>query len=385
MHTAAGPPSIDVVVKDLAEGAALDFFYEKQLVCWTDQGLETIECVHMNETAVGKKYTVVSNGLDKPEGLAIDWYTEKIYWTDGETDRIEVATLNGKHQKVLFWSDLDQPRAIALIPGKRLMIWSDWGENPKIERASMDGDPASRMVLVKDNIFWPNGLTVDLQNNLIYWVDGHYLFLDVMNLDGSHRRTVVKNVPYPYSITMLSQHLYWTDWHVGSIQTFNLDTNETSELIDTPDVPLAVHAWDARLQPPGDNPCQLHNGNCSHLCLLSATSVAGFTCACPTGVKLVSATKCADGPQEMLFLVQRTQISRISLDTDDHTSFPLTLDRVKYAIAIDYDPVDGYVYWSDEDAHAIRRARQDGSGQMDIVTLEVSHPDGIAIDWHARK
>lgn len=86
----------------------------------------------------------------------------------------------------------------------------------------------------------------------------------------------------------------------------------------------------------------------------------------------------------MLFLVQRTQISRISLDTPDHTSFPLTLDRVKYAIAIDYDPVDGYVYWSDEDAHAIRRARQDGSGQMDIVTLEVSHPDGIAIDWHAR-
>jgi Low-density lipoprotein receptor repeat class B len=33
-------------------------------------------------------------------GLAIDWYTDKIYWTDGETNKIEVATLNGKNQKV---------------------------------------------------------------------------------------------------------------------------------------------------------------------------------------------------------------------------------------------------------------------------------------------
>lgn len=336
-------------------------------------------------TPGGQKFTVVSSGLDKPEGLAVDWYTDKIYWTDGETDRIEVVQLNGKNQKVLFWSDLDQPRAIALVPSKKLMIWSDWGETPKIERASMDGDPSSRMVLVKENIFWPNGLTVDLTNDLIYWVDGHYQFLDVMRLDGSNRRSVVLNVTYPYSITMMDNSLFWTDWHVGSIQTFNLATNETRELVDTAEVPLAVHAWDKRLQPPpkGPNPCSVNNGNCSHLCLLS-TNAAGFSCACPTGVKLISENRCADGTQEMLFLVQRTQISRISLDTPDHTSFPLMLDRVKYAIAIDYDPVDGYVYWSDEEAHAIRRARQDGSAQMDIVTLEVSHPDGIAIDWHAR-
>ena len=63
-------------------------------------------------TQAVSKITVIANGLDKPEGLAIDWYTDKIYWTDGETNRIEVATLDGKYQKVLFWTDLDQPRAI---------------------------------------------------------------------------------------------------------------------------------------------------------------------------------------------------------------------------------------------------------------------------------
>lgn len=337
----------------------------------------------MNETFPGAKKNIISSGLDKPEGLAIDWFTDKIYWTDGETNRIEVASLTGNNQKVLFWTDLDQPRAIALVPTKRIMIWSDWGENPKIERASMDGDPTTRRVLVQDRIFWPNGLAIDLEKDLIYWVDGHLQFLDVMNLDGTDRRTIIEYVEYPYSVTLLYPRLFWTDWNAGSIRFFDLLTNETNELIDLAEVPIVVHAWDHRLQPAGDNPCNYNNGNCSHLCLLSTNS-DGFSCACPTGIKLISPSKCADGPEDMLFLVQRTQISRISLDSPDHTSIPLPLDKVKYAISIDYDPVDDFIYWSDEKAHAIRRARRDGSGQTDIVTLEVIQPDGIAVDYLAR-
>jgi low density lipoprotein receptor-related protein 5/6 len=85
------------------------------------------------------------------------------------------------------------------------MIWTDWGENPKIESASMDGDQKSRKVLVNDNIFWPNGITIDLKKEEIYWVDGNLKFLDVMKLDGSNRRTVVKNLEYPYSVASISE------------------------------------------------------------------------------------------------------------------------------------------------------------------------------------
>jgi low density lipoprotein receptor-related protein 5/6 len=85
------------------------------------------------------------------------------------------------------------------------MIWTDWGENPKIESASMDGDQKSRKVLVNDNIFWPNGITIDLKKEEIYWVDGNLKFLDVMKLDGSNRRTVVKNLEYPYSVVSISE------------------------------------------------------------------------------------------------------------------------------------------------------------------------------------
>ena len=43
------------------------------------------------------------------------------------------------------------------------MFWTDWGEVPKIEKSSMDGDPITRSIITKDNIFWPNGLTIDYE------------------------------------------------------------------------------------------------------------------------------------------------------------------------------------------------------------------------------
>jgi len=58
----------------------------------------------------------LNTGIITPDGLACDWLTKKLYWTDGDTNRIEVATLDGKLRKVLYWEDIDQLRAIALVP-----------------------------------------------------------------------------------------------------------------------------------------------------------------------------------------------------------------------------------------------------------------------------
>lgn len=382
----------------------MDFYFDKQLICWSDQGSELIQCRRINESFYGNnpppnlpspvssnddfndnadKLSVITKGVEKPEGLAIDWYTDKIYWADGELNRIEVATLNGKYQKLLYWTDIDQLRAIALVPSQKLIIWTDWGEIPKIERGSMDGDKSSRMVLVNDRIFWPNGLTVDQENNLIYFVDGHLHFLDVMNLDGSGRRRILDDINYPYSITFINKKLFWSDWNIGSINSYDLTTGEQRKIIDSPEVPITVRAWDRSLQKNASNPCRNNNGNCSHLCLLS-TNTKGYSCACPTGVKLLNDTQCADGPQNVILLVQRTQISRISLDSPDFTSFPLSLGRVKSAISVDYDPVEEFIYWSDEELQVIRRSKQDGTSISDVVNTEIRQPDGVAVDWMAR-
>ena len=57
-------------------------------------------------------------GLPAPDGIAIDWVADNMYWTDADTNCIEVARLDGRYRKVIVSTDLDQPRAIVLHPAK---------------------------------------------------------------------------------------------------------------------------------------------------------------------------------------------------------------------------------------------------------------------------
>lgn len=62
---------------------------------------------------------MIAFGLQSPEGIAVDWVARKLYWTDyiGEgKSKIEVANFDGSHRKVLVWTDVDKPRAIAVDP-----------------------------------------------------------------------------------------------------------------------------------------------------------------------------------------------------------------------------------------------------------------------------
>lgn len=49
------------------------------------------------------------------------------------------------------------------------MYWTDWGEIPKIERATLDG--TERVVMVNTSLGWPNGLALDYAERKIYWGD----------------------------------------------------------------------------------------------------------------------------------------------------------------------------------------------------------------------
>ncbi len=54
--------------------------------------------------------------MKKPQGLAIDWVSDNIYWTDAETHRVEMTNLDGTKQKTIAETNLDKPHAIAVDP-----------------------------------------------------------------------------------------------------------------------------------------------------------------------------------------------------------------------------------------------------------------------------
>lgn len=57
-----------------------------------------------------------------PVGLAFDWITNKLYWTDVGTARIEVANTNGTMRTLLIWENLDKPRDIVVDPTGKITI-----------------------------------------------------------------------------------------------------------------------------------------------------------------------------------------------------------------------------------------------------------------------
>ena len=60
---------------------------------------------------------VLISGVNNTQGLAVDWISRNIYWTDNIRKTVEVANIDGQHRKTIIDTGLDKPRAIAIHPG----------------------------------------------------------------------------------------------------------------------------------------------------------------------------------------------------------------------------------------------------------------------------
>ena len=102
-----------VLAKGLQDAIAVAFHYQDKLLFWTDVSLGKILRKSLGNSKVE---TVVSVNANRSEGIAIDWVTKKIYWTDSHLKLIGIVNFDGTHGSVLFSENLDQPRAIVVDP-----------------------------------------------------------------------------------------------------------------------------------------------------------------------------------------------------------------------------------------------------------------------------
>ena len=98
------------------------------------------------------------------------------------------------------------------------MYWANGGEDPKIERADLDG---SNRHTVVSNVTRPTGLTIDFSLGLIFWVDAEKKVIECADLNGTNRRTVATELPKPFALTQYKDFIYWADWKSSSIYRAN--------------------------------------------------------------------------------------------------------------------------------------------------------------------
>ena len=66
---------------------AIDFYVNSSTIFYADDRTNTIGQVSRVGTA---KKGVITSGLRRPQGLAVDWVAGNLFWTDGGNDVIEV-------------------------------------------------------------------------------------------------------------------------------------------------------------------------------------------------------------------------------------------------------------------------------------------------------
>lgn len=92
---------------------------------------------------------------------------------------------------MLFSENIDQPRGIAVDPLRGFIFWTDWGQHPRIERASLDG--LDRQVIVNTSIYWPNALALDYEKARVYFADSKMDYIHAVDYNGDHRMVILQD------------------------------------------------------------------------------------------------------------------------------------------------------------------------------------------------
>ncbi|XP_068695701.1 low-density lipoprotein receptor-related protein 4-like [Montipora foliosa] len=376
---------------NLSRAVALDVHVKEKTIYWSDINQRIIQ--RMNLTT-GIIEDIITDNLGIIDGLAVEWESGLIYWADYSNSRVEVASSDGNQRKILFASQVYNPRGIALYPKKGLMFWTDWSfHSPKIERASLAG--LDRIVLVNlqnSSQYWPNGIFIDYTEDRVYWIDAWIDAIDSCDLNGNNRRQVASPVHpifnmHPFDFTVYDDILYWSDWNTDSIERLNWTTAAYigGFGILTSDRVFGVALLDNSRQPAsaGNQLCKVNNGGCSHLCLLTP---GGYQCACPHGLSLDSdGRKCVTGikagcSEPCLIYSATSEINAIELTSSRTVNFAANLSR---AVALDVHVKEKTIYWSDINQRIIQRMNLTTGIIEDIITDNLGIIDGLAVEWES--
>ena len=220
--------SLERIPVDVENVVATASNMHDDIIYWSD--MSTKKIMSLKRSKDGGKTTgpqgpqiLVGSGIDLVEGLAYDWIAKNIYWLDSRLNTIEVAKANGTHRMILVNQNISQPRGLTLDPseGARWLFWTDWGENPRIEKVGMDG--TLRQAIITTKIYWPNGLALDIPTKRIYFADSKLDFIDFCNYDGTGRQQVIANNHYllhPHSLSVFEDQIYWTDRQLNRVLSF---------------------------------------------------------------------------------------------------------------------------------------------------------------------
>ncbi|XP_036450335.1 prolow-density lipoprotein receptor-related protein 1 [Colossoma macropomum] len=371
---------------------SLDYDWMEQKLFWVNLEEESIKfAVHGDKGNI----KALVKGV-KSDSIAVDWVGRNLYWVDGVARQILAVRLGSSVVKpqnyiVIVDEDLEQPRSLVLLPQKGMMLWSEIGSEPRIERAGMDS--SQRKVVLRHSLSWPVAMAVDILTDRMYWTDEKLKHIASATLDGEDIRILqLTETPSPFSVAVFNDMVYWSDTQRRAILGAHKTTGKNCTVIlKRPGQPFGLKVVHPLMQPKLSRPCE--SLRCSHICLLTPGLQA--VCRCPAGLLLakdgVTCSPLEDSSSFLLMLSPSvlTQIYTRSLRGEvglkqwpEHRA--LALPGINGATGIDLVLQDNMLYLADSSQPSVAQLKLEESGLVpegDPLQLLGDTVTALAVDW----
>lgn len=196
-------------ISRISMSTTVDFLVDEDLLFWGDSDHGTITMVGRDGTRrkiiVEQTEGMENVPVDWLSGMAVDWVSKNLYWSNPKQGIIEVLHLYNQQRYVLL-HDIDKPVSIALDPTVGLLVWVNMH---KIGTANLDGSNQKIIHNTSESIA---DITLDYENKHIYWCDTSANTIERMNYDGTEKMVLLNHsLVNPTSIVIFGDKVFWTD------------------------------------------------------------------------------------------------------------------------------------------------------------------------------
>ncbi len=231
---------------DGPDGLAVDAPHGK--IYWTnmnegtDQG--SLQRADLDGSHV--EYVIKPGGAHTPKQLQIDAVHSRLYWCNRDGFTIARAHLDGTQPELLITGGLQNPVGMALDLENSLFYFSDKNAQT-IQRAQMNAAPGTLtgrkdIETLFSGLARPIDLALDLEQDKIYWTDRdegtvHRAPIEIPAGKTAANRgdieTLVKglNTPIGMALDLKAGKLYWTEGGNGAVGRANLDGTGKETLV----------------------------------------------------------------------------------------------------------------------------------------------------------
>jgi len=185
-------------------------------IYWADVGSDKIQRSNLDGSSIEDLVT----GLNNPSGIALT--ADKIYWVNSGDDKIQRSNLDGSSIEDLI-TGLSDPFGIALSTDK--IYWTDVGSD-KIQRSNLDGSSIEDLII---GLTDPRGIALDLNEGKMYWVMGDKVYRS--NLNGTYSETLITGLSNLYGIALNDSSMYLTDIGSDKVLRATLDGFNIEDLV----------------------------------------------------------------------------------------------------------------------------------------------------------